>query len=418
MLRSRNGTKRRAGLALASLGVLAGAAWVVERVRSDLDFRHELHLLLNEGRRAPQSRKDEIEATLARIRLPEGFSIELFAFARGARTLAVGKAGKAIFVGSTEGHAYVVETGLTPAVHLLAPSMGFSIPHGVCLSRGGALFLVERNRVLRFDDAEESWRDAASKVAVIVKAGDLIPRGEESGNHTTRVCAVGPDDKLYIALGQPYNVFPKEKQALYAKSGMGGIIRMNLDGSGREVFATGVRNSVGLDFDSRGRLWFTDNQVDGMGDDIPPGEINRADEAGLDFGFPWFGGGHVRTNQYASETPPQGLVFPRVEEDAHAADLGMTFYRGDMFPEQYRGGIFSVQHGSWDRSVPIGARVMFTKLSDDGNAGVTTPFAEGWNTGSGGYLGRPAGIAELRDGSLLVTDDQNDAIYRIAYRAK
>jgi glucose/arabinose dehydrogenase len=292
------------------------------------------------------------------------------------------------------------------------------MPHGVCLTKDGALFLVERNRITRFDDAESKWRDAGAVATTVVKAGDLIPRSEESRGHSTRVCRVGPDGKLYVSLGQPHNVAPREKLALYERTGIGGIIRMNPDGSGREVFANGIRNSVGMDFDDRGRLWFTDNQVDSMGDDIPPGELNRADKPGQNFGFPWYGGGHVRTHEYAKETPPEGVVFPQVEQVAHAADLGMIVYRGSMFPPEYRGGVFSTQHGSWDRSAPVGARVMFTKLGPNGEGGVTTPFAEGWNTGQGGYLGRPVDIAELGDGSLLVTDDQNGAIYRIAYRAK
>jgi glucose/arabinose dehydrogenase len=368
----------------------------------------------------PESRRGELEASLSRIKLPEGFSISLYAVAPGARSLAVGKDGKAIFVGTDDRRAYVITPGddKAKAVDILMPGSSLVMPHGVCLSREGALFLVERNRVTRLDDAENSWRDAASRAKIIVNAGDLIPRGEESRNHSARVCKVGPDNKLYISLGQPHNVTPRDKLALYDKTGLGGIIRVNLDGSGREVFATGIRNSVGMDFDDTGRLWFTDNQVDSMGDETPPGEINRADRAGLDFGFPWYGGGHVRTHEYAKDTPPDGLVFPQVEEVAHAADLGMTFYRGAMFPAEYRGGIFSAQHGSWDRSVPIGARVMFTRLGPDGEGGVTTPFAEGWNTGDGSYLGRPMDVAELADGSLLVTDDQNGAIYRISYRGK
>ncbi|MBM3553134.1 MAG: sorbosone dehydrogenase, partial [Alphaproteobacteria bacterium] len=245
-----------------------------------------------------------------------------------------------------------------------------------------------------------------------VKSGDLIPRNEESRGHASRVCRIGPDDKLYISLGQPYNVAPPEKLALYEKTGIGGIIRMNLDGSGREVFATGIRNSVGIVFDADGSLWFTDNQVDGMGDNQPPEEINRADRAGLNFGFPWYGGGHVRTYEYFGVEPPKDVVFPIVETAPHAAGLGVTFYRGDMFPKEYKGALFYAQHGSWDRSVPIGARVMFTAAGTT----ATAPFAEGWNTGSGSYLGRPADVAELADGSLLVTDDQNGAIYRITYQ--
>ncbi|MDP3553746.1 sorbosone dehydrogenase family protein [Methylocystis sp.] len=375
---------------------------------------------LGGGVAAPQSvaqdrRGAEIESTLKRIKLPPGFSIALYAMVPEARTLAVGREGRAIFVGAAETHAFVITPGETKAVSVqpFAPSIKFTMPHGLCFSKDGALFLVERNRVTRFDDAEKTWRDAASNATVVVKAGDLIPRSEESRGHSSRVCRVGPDDKLYISLGQPNNVAPRDKLALYEKTGIGGIIRMNLDGSQREVFATGIRNSVGMAFDTDGSLWFTDNQVDSMGDDRPPGEINRADRAGLNFGFPWYGGGHVRTNEYARAEPPKGVVFPVVETAPHAADLGVMFYRGDMFPKEYRGAMFYAQHGSWDRSIPIGARVMVTL------AGTTasTPFAEGWNDGSGSYLGRPVDVAELADGSLLVTDDQNGAIYRITYQA-
>jgi glucose/arabinose dehydrogenase len=369
--------------------------------------------------RSPQSRPEDVKTALASARLPKGFHISLYALAPGARTLAVGRDGKAIFVGTGDKRAYVLTPGgdAARAVDAFMPAASLVMPHGVCLSQEGALFLVERNRVTRLDDAENSWRDADRAATVIVKAGTLIPRSEESGGHSTRVCRVGPDGRLYISLGQPHNVAPRERLALYRETGIGGIIRMKDDGSAREVFAIGIRNSVGLTFDDRGRLWFTDNQVDSMGDDIPPGEINRADRAGLDFGFPWYGGGHVRTVEYAKDPPPENVVFPQVEEAAHAADLGLTFYRGRMFPEAYRGGIFSAQHGSWDRSQPVGARVMFTPAAPDGVASVSTPFLEGWNSEKG-YLARPADVAELADGSLLVTDDLNGAIYRITYRAE
>ena len=363
--------------------------------------------------------RDEIEAMLKRIRLPEGFSIALYAQAPGARSLAVGAKGEAIFVGAADDRMYVLTPGdgRAASVDVFAPEMKFVMPHGLCLSREGVLFVVERNRITRFDEAESTWRQAAAGARVIVPAGDLIPRAEQSGFHTTRMCRVGPDGGLYVSLGQPYNVTPREKLELYDRVGIGGIIRMNQDGSAREVFARGVRNSVGMDFNpADGSLWFTDNQVDSMGDDTPPGELNRAARAGLHFGFPWYGGGHVRTNEYASDAPPEGVVFPQVEEAAHAADLGMSFYTGTMFPPAYRGGIFSAQHGSWDRRVPIGARVMFTRIGADGISASSEAFAEGWNTGEPPYLGRPADIAQLPDGSLLVTDDQNGAVYRIAYR--
>jgi glucose/arabinose dehydrogenase len=203
---------------------------------------------------------------------------------------------------------------------------------------------------------------------------------------------------------------------LYRKEGIGGIIRMDREGKGREVFAWGVRNSVGMDFNPKDKsLWFTDNQVDGMGDETPPGELNRADKPGMNFGFPYFGGGKVRTADYKDKDPPADSVPPQVEMDAHAADLGMTFYTGSQFPEKYRGGIFSAQHGSWNRTKPIGARVMFTSLKEDGTADKTEVFADGWLTANGEYLGRPVDVAVLNDGSLLVSDDFAGAVYRIAY---
>jgi glucose/arabinose dehydrogenase len=155
--------------------------------------------------------------------------------------------------------------------------------------------------------------------------------------------------------------------------------------------------------------------VDGMGDDIPPGELNRATKPGQHFGFPYFGGGKVRTEEYKADTPPADVVFPEVEHAAHAADLGLHFYAGTQFPAKYRGGIFSAQHGSWNRTTPVGARVMFTSLKEDGTADKSEPFAEGWLTAGGEYLGRPVDIAQLADGSLLVSDDLVGALYRISY---
>ena len=177
---------------------------------------------------------------------------------------------------------------------------------------------------------------------------------------------------------------------------MGGIIRMDQDGKNREIYATGLRNPEGMDFNPKDKsLWSNDNQVDGMGDDIPPGEMNRIDKMGEEFGFPWYGGGHVRTNEYKNETPPADVIFPEVEQVAHAADLGLSFYTGDMFPSKYKGAIFSTQHGSWNCTVPVGARVMVTFLKDDGHvAGPSIPFAEGWND-NGHYLGRPSTCSNI-----------------------
>ena len=187
-----------------------------------------------------------------------------------------------------------------------------NVPNGVCFGKDGILYVAEVNRVLSFPRAEDDYQGPSVRANAIVEQDKLLPIEDARAPHNARVCRVGPDNKLYIALGQRYNVPPKTKMDEFNKWGIGGIIRMNLDGTGREVFARGIRNSVGMDFNPKdGILWFTDNQVDRMGDDIPPEELNRAPTAGLNFGFPWYGGGRIRTKEYKNETPPQGLVFPR-----------------------------------------------------------------------------------------------------------
>ncbi len=363
---------------------------------------------------------DQLRKNLEAITLPDGFEISLYAVVPDARHIAVGPQGVATFVGTRKQTVWAItdrdRNRVADEVKQFAPSIDFTIPNGVCFSDDGFLFIAEQNRVLVLPAAEFFYESPDVAVGVVVDKGELIPAAEESFNHTARVCRIGPDNKLYVSLGQPYNVPPEEKSDLYKREGIGGIVRMERDGSGREVYATGVRNSVGMDFNpDNGELWFTDNQVDGMGDDIPPGELNRATAAGQDFGFPWYGGGSVRTNEYKNAEIPADVVMPEVEMDAHAADLGMTFYDGDSFPRKYRGGIFSAQHGSWNRTDPIGARVMFTSLNEDGSAKETEVFAEGWLSDSGEYIGRPVDVATLKDGSLLVSDDLAGAIYRIAY---
>jgi glucose/arabinose dehydrogenase len=334
--------------------------------------------------------------------------------------MAVGPQDMATFVGTRTTNVWTVidrdKDRTADEVRNFAPSISMSIPNGPCFSPDGSLYIVEQNRVLTFPAAESSYESPNAAAFNVLEQGKLVPTEEESGEHNARVCRIGPDGKLYIALGQPFNVPPPDKLELYNQVGMGGIIRLATDGSTREIVARGIRNSVGLDFNPRnGELWFTDNQVDGMGDDIPPGELNRQTAAGQNFGFPWYGGGHTRTDEYKDDDPPADVVFLVVEMVAHAADLGMIFYTGTRFPEKYRGGIFSAQHGSWDRTTPIGARVMFTKVNEDGTAGATEVFAEGWINDDGAYLGRPVDVAQLRDGSILVSDDFAGAIYRISY---
>jgi glucose/arabinose dehydrogenase len=373
----------------------------------------------------PQTGKnaDAIRENLKRIKLPPGFKIELYAIAPDARHMAVAPSTNMLFVGTRKTTVWAVtdrnSDGVADEVKPFAPSLKFQVPNGVCWTRDGFLIVVEHNRVLNFPAAEFFYEGPDVAVIEVVSQGKLIPVEEESFNHSARVCRIGADGKLYIALGQPFNVPPRDKLKLYDDLGIGGIIRMNaFDGSGREVFARGIRNSVGIEFNPKdGSLWFTDNQTDGMGDNTPPGELNRATDAGQHFGYPWVCGKvRITEHGYDNDPLPKDTVYPQVEMDAHGADLGLTFYTGTKFPARYRGGIFSAQHGSWNRTTPIGARVMFTSLKADGTADKTEVFAEGWlDPTTGTYRGRPVDVAPLKDGSLLVSDDFAGAIYRISY---
>ena len=379
---------------------------------------HDLVAIRQGGDKAEAIRKN-----LADIKMPPGFRISLYALVPDARMIAVGPQGVVTFVSTRKSKVYSLtdrgHTGAAEDVREFAPGVGFNNPNGICFSKDGFLFAAEQNRILMFPAAEFFYENPDVAVATVVKQGDLIPSSEQSFNHSARACRIGPDNKLYVTLGQPYNVYTPDKYDLYYKVGMGGIVRMDRDGSNREVFAHGVRNSVGMDFNPGDKtLWFTDNQVDGMGDDQPAGEINHATKIGENFGFPWYGGGHTRTAEYKDQTPPADVVFPVVEEVAHAADLGMMIYTGRMFPKEYQGAIFSAQHGSWNRTVPVGARVMVTKVDADGHAPQgSRPFAEGWLNEDGEYTGRPVDVEQMHDGSLLVSDDLAGAVYRITYEA-
>src|SRR6056297_1138591 len=353
-------------------------------------------------------RAEALKAITPHIDVPDGFEVSLYAVVPDARSMAMAPQGTVLFAGTRKDKMF-------------APSVTFDIPNGPCFSPDGFLFIAERNRVLVFPAAEFFFEGPDPAVGVVVDQGELIPPEEESFNHTARVCDIGPDGMLYVSLGQPHNVQPVEKLEMYDELGIGGIIRMNTDGTGREVYPRGVRNSVGQDFNpATGNLWFTDNQVDGMGDTIPPGELNRQTEAGQHFGFPWVNAG-VEIPQYKDVPRPEGVSFvePQLELTAHAADLGMRFYHDDSFPAQYHGGIFWAQHGSWNRTTPVGARVMFTALDEEGNATGAQVFADGWlNEETGEYRGRPMDIEFLPDGSMLVSDDFAGAIWRIAYNPK
>ncbi len=370
---------------------------------------------------------ENLRKMLKNITLPDGFSIELFAVVPDARQMAVSRNKATVWVGTRKTTVWSVTDrdmdNIADTVQEFSPSVKFDNPAGVCYSPDGFLFVGERNRVLMFPAAEFSWRDLTLSRYQSFHRARLF---HQRKSHTTTRPVSAP---LVLTDGSTSHwdnrstSRPAEKVDLYRKVGIGGIVSYKADGSDRRVEATGVRNSVGLAFNPKDKsLWFTDNQVDGMGDDTPPGELNRAPKMGMWYGHPYTGGGEVRTNEYKDQQIPKELaamyVKPQIETIAHAADLGMNFYTGDMFPKKYHGAIFSVQHGSWNSVKPKGPRVMVTYLDSKGNASKMEPFADGFMNKNGVYLGRPADVAMYVDGSLLVADDKAGAIYRISYNGK
>lgn len=413
--------------AVASVALSASVAGAQDKLETLKQFRvatTDLNIptVAQEGRRA-----DNIRANLKQVKLPPGFKIDLFAVVPDARHMAVAPNVNMVFVGTRKTTVWAVtdrdSDGVADEVKAFAPSLRFSNPNAVCWTPDGFLLVVEHNRVLNFPAAEFFYEGPDVAVIEVVPKGKLIPSDEESFNHGARTCRIGPDKKLYITLGQPFNVQPREKIDLYNQVGIGGIVRMDaFDGSQREVFAMGARNSVGMDFNPKdGSLWWTDNQVDGLGDDIPPGELNRSSAAGQHFGFPYWNGkfkvaGSDAAPDLKDMPEPKGAIFPEVEFPAHQAQLGMAFYTGNRFPAKYRGGVFVAAHGSWNRTKPSGAEVQFVPIGPDGKAGKMEVFASGFlDDKTGLYRGRPVDVAVMKDGSLLVSDDFAGAIYRISY---
>ena len=337
-------------------------------------------------------------ASLDDIRLPPGFSIEVYADVPKARSLALGDRGT-LFVSTRKARSvYAVvenEDGSTRTIEILG---GMSTPNGIAF-HDGDLYVAEIDRVYRFRDAEDHLGS--------MPAGELLDVDLPSDrSHGWRYIGFGPDNKLYIAIGAPCNVCDKP--------GYAQIIRMNPDGSDRETYATGVRNSVGLAWHPEtGELWFTDNGRDMMGDDIPPCELNHAPRRGLHFGFPYCHGGDIADPEYGAQRQCKSYTPPVQKLGPHVAPLGLTFYTGSMFPPEFRGQVFIAEHGSWNRSKKIGYRVTLVRL--EGNRAVSyEPFAEGWLQNEQ-YSGRPVDVIVKDDGSLLVSDDYAGKVYRITY---
>ncbi len=345
-------------------------------------------------------------APLTQLCLPPGFQVAEYApHVPNARALALGAQGT-VFVGTQrEGKVYAVvdrdQDQRADAVHTLAE--GLFMPSGVAF-RDGALYVAEVNRILRFDGIESRLRNPPPPVVV----NDTLPRDRW---HGWKFIRFGPDDLLYVPVGAPCNVCTKQDPR-YAS-----ILRMKPDGSALENFARGVRNSVGFDWHPETQeFWFTDNGRDWLGDDSPPCELNHAPQPGLHFGFPYCHGRSIPDPDFGSEQPCTALTPPAQELGPHVAPLGMRFYTGSMFPASYRNQIFIAEHGSWNRSTPIGYRVMLVRLEEN-TATSYEVFAEGWLQKDGAW-GRPVDVLVMPDGALLVSDDRAGAIYRISYQGE
>jgi glucose/arabinose dehydrogenase len=337
------------------------------------------------------------------IKLPPGFEIAVFAGnVPNARQMALSPKG-ILFVGSREAgkvHAVVDQNRDLKADRVYTIASGLNMPSGVAF-RDGALYVAEISRVLRFDDIEAHLKNPPRPVVV----NDRFPSDR---HHGWKFIAFGPDGLLYIPVGAPCNICETDS-GRYAN-----IMRMQPDGSALEVFATGVRNSVGFDWhpDTR-QLWFTDNGGDNLGDNIPPDELNRAHKKGMHFGYPYCHGGSIADPQFGEARKCSEFISPEAKLGPHVAALGMRFYRGSMFPAEYRNRVFIAEHGSWNRSEKIGYRITTVNPGTERYE----VFAEGWLQGEQAW-GRPADILVMPDGSLLVADDRAGAIYRITYKAR
>jgi glucose/arabinose dehydrogenase len=339
---------------------------------------------------------------LDKIKLPEGFRIDVYADnVDDARSMALSPNGT-LFVGSrSAGKVYVVldKDGDNRAEEVVAIASGLNLPNGVAF-RDGDLYVAEATRILRYDDIESHLNDPPEPVVI----KDDLP-GDRG--HNWKFIRFGPDGMLYVSVGAPCNICdPGDPYAA--------ITRMNPDGTGFEVFARGVRNTVGFDWSPEGELWFTDNGRDWMGEDVPDDELNRAHSGGLHFGYPYCHAGDVPDPEFGRGRNCSEFVPPEAKLGAHVAALGMRFYNGTMFPPEYRNQIFIAEHGSWNRVTPIGYRVVIARIENN-SVTDTEVFADGWLQG-GLAWGRPVDVQVMPDGALLVSDDRAGAIYRISYQ--
>lgn len=349
---------------------------------------------------------DSTDLALLDLNLPEGFQIEVYARGiDGARSMAMGDNGT-LFVGTrTENNVYAIQDtdGDFKADNIMVLDT-MEVPNGIAM-RNGDLYVAQVGSLWKYPNIEEQLGGDLEKELIY----DDFPT---EFHHGWKYIAFGPDDKLYVPVGAPCNICNRtDEDERFAT-----ISRMDPDGSNREIYARGVRNSVGFTWhpDTK-EMWFTDNGRDMLGDDIPPCELNKVTEVGQHFGYPFCHGGIVKDPEFGNLHPCSDFVSPALQLDAHVAPLGIKFYTGNMFPSEYKGKAFIAEHGSWNRSKKVGYRIMMVNI-EDGEAVSTEPFIDGWlDEVEQKATGRPVDILLLKDGSMLISDDYGDAIYRVSY---
>ncbi len=349
---------------------------------------------------------DSTDLALLELNLPEGFNIEVYARGvDGARSMAMGDEGT-LFVGTrNENTLYAIQDtdGDYKADKVMVLDT-MEVPNGVAM-RNGDLYVAQVGSLWKYPNIENQLEGTPKKELIY----DDYPT---EFHHGWKYIAFGPDDKLYVPVGAPCNICNRTDEDERFST----ITRMDPDGSNREIYAKGVRNSVGFTWHPEtGDMWFTDNGRDMLGDDIPPCELNHITEAGQHFGYPYCHGGVVKDPEFGDERPCSDFVAPALALGAHVAPLGIKFYTASMFPSSYQGKAFMAEHGSWNRSKKVGYRIMMVDIKD-GEVVSSEPFIDGWlNKETQEASGRPVDILWLKDGSMLISDDYGDAIYRVSY---
>jgi glucose/arabinose dehydrogenase len=356
-----------------------------------------------------ESKKQETpvstDSLLMAIKLPAGFTISVFAEVENARSMALSPAG-VVYVGNrNEDKVYAVQDtdGDFVADKKWVLDSGLNMPNGVAF-KDGNLYVAEVSRILKYEDIESKLDNPGEPSMVY----DKFPT---ETHHGWKYIAFGPDGKLYVPVGAPCNICESEDQTFAA------IHRMNADGTGLELFASGVRNTVGFTWHPQSNeLWFTDNGRDLLGDDIPPCELNTATKQGLHFGYPYCHGGTIKDPEFGDKRACDEFMKPALNFGAHVAPLGLKFYTGSMFPVEYQNQLIVAEHGSWNRSKKSGYKLNLVKLNGNNEVTGYETFASGWlNDETQEVSGRPVDVLQLPDGSLLVSDDHAGKIYRIAY---